>query len=396
MSASPRVLLLDGDYPSSITIAKELSEDIGATVIGAGTTAYSRLLRSRYCDVEVTVAPTDDDRYAESLLSAIRTHRPAFVLPVGYQSAAQLQCLRPELPSSVTVCLPSAESFCAGSDKATTASYATDLGIDVPTDYSSLVESIDANGRSADALARLEFPVFLKARREAGGGGATTARVNDPARFWEAYDEILAAAPTDDVLVQELVDGPGMTYGVGVLCLDNEVVLRFCHEELRSVPRRGGSGTLLRICRDTALERRAAELLRSIGWHGIALVEFTQRADGSFVLMEINPKFWASYALASAHGYRFASTMVASALDLDADVPFGTAESVGEMVFPLRELYHCARNPTRRLARECLETALRPGVDWNVDRDDIGAWLTPPVDIVRRMPTFERPRTRIG
>jgi len=31
--------------------------------------------------------------------------------------------------------------------------------------------------------------------------------------------------------------------------------------------------------------------------------------------MEINPKFWASYALASRYGYRFASALVAGVLD---------------------------------------------------------------------------------
>jgi len=204
---------------------------------------------------------------------------------------------------------------------------------------------------------------------------------------------MVAAAPTDDVLVRNSSKAQDRRTASGSSVWDNDVKLRFCHEELRSVPRRGGSGTHLRIRRDDALKRAASELLRSIGWHGIALVEFRRRDDGSLVLMEVNPKFWASYALASEHGYRFASTMVAVTLDLGVDVPIGSPEPVGEMVYPLRELYHCARRPTLRSARECLGTILEPNADWSVDRNDPGAWLTPPVELVRKIPALATPRS---
>ncbi|MFC4437931.1 MULTISPECIES: ATP-grasp domain-containing protein [Natrialbaceae] len=393
MRTGPRVLLLDGDYPTALVIAQELSEDLGVTIVGAGTMRYSRLLRSNYCDVAVTIPSTDDPGYLEALRAVIRAHRPQFVLPVGYESAAVLESVRDDLPSFASVRLPDPDAFEVAADKAATMERAAALGIDVPTDYSRLVEEVDARGRPTGSLETLAFPVFLKARREAGGGRETTARVADPDRFWEVYDRLEAVAPTGDVLVQECITGPSPTYACGLFVRNGEIELRVAHEELRSVPRRGGSGTHLRLCRDPELEAAAAELLRELGWHGVALVEFKRRASGELVLMEINPKFWASYALASAHGYRFASTMVATALGLEDRLPARSPRPDGEMVFPLRELYYYACNREEERLLECLRAIAKPGVSWDVDRSDLGAWLTPPAGLVRKLPTVELSRS---
>lgn len=387
MPPGPRVLVLDGDYPTSLTIARELSADLEATIVGAGTTRYSRLCRSRYCDVAVTIPSPDDPDYIEALWTVLEATRPQIVLPVGYESAAAIESTRDELPAYTAVCLPGPDAFETAADKTATMGLAERVGIEVPADYSSLVETLDAEGRERGALEALEFPLFCKARREAGGGGETTARVVDPARFWEVYDRLEEASPTGEVLVQESIDGSSVTYGCGLFCRNGAVELRMAHEELRSVPRRGGSGTHLRLRPDPALESAASDLLWALEWDGVALVECKRRADGDLVLMEINPKFWASYALASAHGYRFASRLVATTLGLEDRLPERSPEPTGEMTFPLRELYYYARNRKEERLLECVRAVARPGVPWNVDRSDLGAWLTPPATVLERLPT---------
>jgi predicted ATP-grasp superfamily ATP-dependent carboligase len=386
MPPGPRVLVLDGDYPTSLTIAGELSADLEATIVGAGTSRYSRLPRSRYCDVAVTIPPPDDPDYLDALWAVLEATRPQLVLPVGYESAAALESVRDEFPDSTAVCLPDPDAFETAADKAATMAMAERLGIDVPTDYSSLVETLDAEGRERGALEALEFPLFCKARREAGGGHETTARVVDPGRFWEVYDRLRNASPTSEVLVQESIDASSVTYGCGLFCRNGEIELRMAHEELRSVPRRGGSGTHLRLRRDPALEAAASDLLRELEWDGVALVECKRRASGELVLMEINPKFWASYALASAHGYRFASRLVATTLGLEDRLPDRPLETTGEMTFPLRELYYYARNREAERLLECVRAVARPGVPWNVDRSDLRAWLTPQAALLEGLP----------
>ena len=387
---TPTVLLLDGDYDNALSVARELSEDLDATILGVGTSRYSRLLRSRYCDVELVLPSPRDSSYGRALLDHIHTHQPQIVLPISYEATAVLQDIRSDVPSSVSLCIPSAESFRAAEDKVTTLQCATDIGLEIPTEYTDLVTALDDDGRPDGTPDPSLFPLFLKARKETGR--ATTAFVADPGEFWEAYDRLVDVSPDDEVLVQEYVDGSESTYGCGLLFLDDDVELLFSHEELRAVPRRGGSGTHLRILRDPYLESKSIQLLREVGWNGVALVEFKQRADGTFVLMEINPKFWASYALASTYGYRFASTMVAHVLDLDVDPPIGSPVSVGEMVFPLRELYYYAQHRDEETLPECLASIVMPKASWDVDRTDLGAWLTPPAELIEKLPGVESPR----
>mgnify|MGYP000315481256 CR=1 FL=1 len=393
----PTVLLLDGDYDNTLAVARELSEDLDARIIGTGTTRYSRLLRSNYCDIGEVVPAPDEAGYADALLELMAKYRPQIVLPVGYDSMAAVDSIRSEIPDAVEICLPPSESFHVAVDKARTLQRADRLGIPVPTDYSGAAEELDEIGRPTPADT-LPFPVFLKARRE--NGTVTTARVDEPADFWTAYDGIAAEASDGNVLVQEYIDGPDVTFGCGVLCLDNEIELLVSHQELRSVPRHGGSGTHLRLVGNPTIEAKTTTLLRDIGWNGIALVEFRQRSDGTYVLMEINPKFWASYALASRFGYRFASTMVASALNLDVPRPVGTPQRTGEMVFPLRELQQYVRNRRDERLLDCVGTVLAADACWDIDTSDLGAWLTPPTRILRKIPTLpgsrRAERTRSG
>ncbi|MFP8951986.1 ATP-dependent carboxylate-amine ligase [Natrialbaceae archaeon A-arb3/5] len=392
-STRPRVLLLDGDYDTSLVIARELSEDLGATIVGTGTTQYSRLLRSAHCDYTAVVPPPTDEAHPGTLRSLIRTYRPDIVLPVGYESTASVDSIRDDIPSTVSLCLPTSDSFRTAVDKAATLSHGRRIGLETPTDYSGLASDLDADGRPpvGDLL---PFPVFLKARRE--NGQAATAPVEDPDVFWSTYDRIAASAPEGDVLVQEYVDGSDSTYGCGVLCLDNEVELVCTHEERRSVPRHGGSGTHLRLSRESDLERQATRLLSEIDWHGVALVEFKRRRDGTLVLMEINPKFWASYALASGFDYRFASTLVGAELGLEVERPIGEPKARGEMVFPLRELKFQLENRDEASVSELVRMVCSPGAAWDVDRRDLGAWLTPPATLVRKLPTVESERGEFG
>ena len=49
----------------------------------------------------------------------------------------------------------------------------------------------------------------------------------------------------------------------------------------------------------------AQRMLDALEWHGVAMVEFKRRRDGSFALMEINPRLWGSLALSVAAGVDF-------------------------------------------------------------------------------------------
>lgn len=375
----PRVLLLDGDYDNTLQIARELSEDLDAWVIGVGTNRVSRLFHSRYCDETAIVSR--DDGYAESLRALIADRRPDVVLPVGYESVAAVDVIRDRIPDDITFGLPPSESLEIATDKRRTMTLARSLDVPVPREYTDRVASI-ATGHASGGIDALPRPLILKARRETGDSLSTKVEASDD--FWAEYESLRRRAGGDQILVQECLTGDGRTYGCGLLFDHGTPKMLFEHVELRSVPRHGGSGTRLRVFRDPHLESMSIQLLQALDWHGVALVEF-RRTDDGYTLMEINPKFWASYALASQCGYRFASSLVAEALDLSHVNPSIAPDRTGERVFPLRELVYCAQHADQESFLECLTSMVWPPTRPDIDVRDLPAWLMPPADVVHRV-----------
>lgn len=375
----PEVLLLDGDYDNTLPIAKELSEDLDARVIGAGTNTLSRLFFSRYCDEKAIV--DRGETYAESLLSLVEDHRPDVVLPVGCESVVAVDEIRERMPDDVRYALPPPESLEVAIDKRRTTTLAATHGITVPEDYTDLVDSLASDGDTGHPPG-LPRPLILKGRRETGD--ALTSKVEESDSFWEEYAALSRRARGEQVLVQDCVTGDGRTYGCGLLMIDGSLKMLFDHVELRSVPRHGGAGTRLRVFRDPHLEAMSVELLEALDWHGVALVEYRRSAEG-YTLMEINPKFWASYALASQCGYRFASTLVAELVDRPRRDYSSAPAQTGERVFPLRELTYCLRNAREESIRDAVGSMLWPPARWDVDLADLPAWLMPPTSVTQRI-----------
>jgi predicted ATP-grasp superfamily ATP-dependent carboligase len=75
---------------------------------------------------------------------------------------------------------------------------------------------------------------------------------------------------------------------------------------LREYPVSGGASTLRVSVRHDEIYEMAHSLLNALQWFGVAMVEFKiDPRDGRPKLMEINPRFWGSLALAIHAGVNF-------------------------------------------------------------------------------------------
>ena len=332
-------MLLDGNYHNALRIAEELKKCLNVTIIGIGSKPTSCLLRSNYVSVRDIASEVNIDDYACKLLDLVRKHKPDFVLPVGARSVIALDLIRSEIPEGMFL-LPDSDVLHTCLDKASVLRVAARIGIGTPTDYTDYISGVDRGGRTERALRELRFPVFLKASLE--GGPKIREKVDSYDLFWPTYDRLKQETMDGVLLVQEYIDSDPATFGYGFLFLNRTPLLASGHEEIRSVPRSGGSGTRLRVFENDELRFASERLLSEVGYEGVALVEYKKRFDGSFALMEVNPKFWDSYSLASKCNYHFAAKLVGACLN----IPVRTYEpkSRGEMVFPLKEAWYCARN----------------------------------------------------
>jgi protein-tyrosine-phosphatase len=175
---------------------------------------------------------------------------------------------------------------------------ASSLGIPVPE--SRMVASL------ADAELAEEFPLVLKPVRSSAAVDGdvvilSAAIVRDERARRAALSALLAHGPVQQ---QRHVGGRGV--GVEMLFDRGREVWHFVHERLHETPLTGGGSAYRRSVRPPSdLLAAARTLLHALEWHGVAMVEFKVRRDGSFHLMEVNPRFWGSLALAIDCGVNF-------------------------------------------------------------------------------------------
>ncbi len=328
IQSAPKVLLLDGDYDHTLAVARELNQQLSALILGVSSSKNSHLSRSRHTHKSLLAPTATDPSYGSKVLAQIEEHLPDVVLPVGYHSTAAMVQLREHLPPSVQLVAPAAEQFSLAVDKIATYEQARLAGIRSPIDYTSVVNLAASAGD-------LPYPLVAKARHERGGSTISVLQ--------DASDFLAFTASQEDYeyLYQEYIDASEETHAFSGFFLNGDPVVGIAHEEKRSVPRKGGSGTRVRSSFDEEVTSNAIRLMRSLNWSGIAQVEFKRDSRGELVLMEINPKVWASYALASRAGAHVVSAAVAHAIGAHRSEPKYRGI---EMVFPLREGYYVSKH----------------------------------------------------
>jgi hypothetical protein len=159
-------------------------------------------------------------------------------------------------------------------DKAATLRRAVELGVPVPSTWTSYEEIADRRG-----------PIFYKPAREGMGG---------PRRMARSPKALPSFARSAGYLFQEVVEGPSVI-GFGFLADRGEVVASSLHHEILSHPPHGGSAVTVEDCESPRIEELARRLISDFQYSGWGLIEFkpcSRRND--FVLMEVNAKLWAS------------------------------------------------------------------------------------------------------
>lgn len=105
-------------------------------------------------------------------------------------------------------------------------------------------------------------------------------------------------------LVQEYIKGG--EFGFFALVESGSPVATFQHRRIRSNSYAGGASVYRESVDIPELDRLGRLFLKSLDWHGPAMVEFKRDAQtGEFFLMEVNPRFWGSLALPISAGVDF-------------------------------------------------------------------------------------------
>ena len=230
------------------------------------------------------------------------------VIPVGITTLLALCEKRETVLEFADVALPPHDSIELANDKSRLIPFAESVGIPVPQ------TTFLKDGESVESLAeRISYPAVIKLPTGEMLGLAPSMRyaiVKDREEFIKKY--ISFSEYGGDILVQQYIVGDG--YGVSAVFDKNSKPLEvFCHRRLREYPATGGPSCFCESIFNRELAEYAVKLLSALKWEGVAMVEFKGSPETGFYLMEINPRFWGSSALAPNSGCNMAYALYRAA-----------------------------------------------------------------------------------
>jgi predicted ATP-grasp superfamily ATP-dependent carboligase len=254
----------------------------------------------------------DPEAFATAVGALARRIDAHVLLPVTDASTLAVLANRDVLPGSCVVPIAGHESFRRASDKAGLLAIAGQAGFGVPE----TVTLADFGSAEHIGLDGLEPGVIKPHRSVFQTGRGLRKLAVQPYRHLHEARRILQALPPEafPVLLQRQIVGPGV--GFFALRWSGAIKAVFAHERLREVPPWGGVSVYrAAIELDPALAAAGTQLLDTLGWEGVAMIECKRdAATGRYYIIEINPRFWGSLQLAVDAGVDFPMLLVACAL----------------------------------------------------------------------------------
>jgi predicted ATP-grasp superfamily ATP-dependent carboligase len=282
-------LVADAHLRSSVGGIRGLAR-AGHDVLALGPRRSAAGLWSRGLAGRAVAPGADADPAAlwEAIGRLAERHGPLAVYP-GQEGTIDA-LLATEPPPGVTVPYTGAVGLAALRDKRWLSEIAAAAGLDSPA---TIVETTTAEVRRMPAM----VPCVVKPAGTSSALGGARAIAST-----EELLTLLEELPADEpLLVQEHAAGPLVGLAL-VVDRDGRQVARFQQVTARTWPARaGGSSLAVSVAVDESLAERGTRLLRDAGYAGMAQLQFMENR-GAPVLIDVNPRFYGSLALALACG----------------------------------------------------------------------------------------------
>jgi carbamoyl-phosphate synthase large subunit len=283
-----RVMITAAGTVTAQSLIKALSEDGRVEFVAAGD--MNPLCATRaFVDEFVLLPQAGDADFASRCLEAAKRLRIDLLVPLIVESEfLPLDGARERFESiGCRLVVPPRDIVVRAGDKLEFAQYLQEIGIPGPATVPYRAD-----------MAVEKFPVYLKPRR--GSGSVGTARIES------LYSLHETARGRGDLIVQEAVDGAEFTVDC-FAASPGRVVAAVPRERIAI---KAGVSVKGRTYRHPVIEGIVRNVVEKIGLQGPANVQGMLRADGSFSIIEMNPRFSGTLALTTAAGINFASLLI--------------------------------------------------------------------------------------
>jgi len=262
---------------------------------------------SKYCTESVVMPdPTEGlQTYKNALLSVAARPDVRTILPLREEEIYTLVKYRSEFEDHVELPLPSLEKLGVAQDRLQLIPAAEEAGVTAPETWRfDEIESWDRNLFIKSRFAILANEYLPEQFTEDEMSSSTAVRYVPPGT--EPAQEDIQTEMEHVPVVQEFVQGDGIEYSVRALCNQGDTLAMSVRRQHRGSTYAGGTSAYRVSARIPRLEETTRTLLEHIDWHGPCSVQYIKDVEtDEFVLLEINPRFWASLALDVRAGVDF-------------------------------------------------------------------------------------------
>jgi predicted ATP-grasp superfamily ATP-dependent carboligase len=291
----PRVVVTGSEHPAGLAAVRALDRAGFETWVAVQSpTSLGARSRAAAGLVEVSDPRTAPDAFVSALADAAKRLDAAAVLPGTEAALLALAGRENAFPAATAIGVPPEAVVRRATDKAKLAPLTLRAGLDPPPTHVVSLEGPVATNK-------LSFPAIVKPlRSELLTHGRLerfdAKRVETPAELERA----LRVLPDEVGLVQACIEGPLIS--VNGVAFDGKVHGANQHVVHRVWPDHCGQAVYAEtIPMVPERERAVAAFIKELGWSGIFNLQLIE-GDGRNYVIDFNPRFYASMALAAAAG----------------------------------------------------------------------------------------------
>jgi predicted ATP-grasp superfamily ATP-dependent carboligase len=267
----------------------------GVEVITGDEYAMTAASFSRYSTAEFRYPnPTKEpDAFLDALEKVVLEYKPedqttSYVLMPIHKETYLIARHRERFEPHIRVPVPQIEHIWQVHNKGTLAAYAMQRGLPIPNTW------IPENLKHFESIAsQVKLPAFVKLREAASGVGIRKVKTIDELKTtFKEFVEHFKLKEKDYPIIQQAVGGKD--YCVTTLFDHGKLIASMTYRGMRAFPVERGATVMRETVDAPEMEQISAELLGSIGWHGVAELDFRWEGTPQTQpqLIEVNPRFF--------------------------------------------------------------------------------------------------------
>lgn len=270
--------------------------------------------RSAYVKTRIT---TTEDRFRDALKNhLIRSHQKyQIIYPVDISKMLDVMDIDREYGLNLNYLLPKRESLVTADNKELLSRHLDEINLNHPKTFLRVhPDELEQIGRS-----ELTYPCIIKFRGDKRESSWSPEErysiVTTPEMLASEYRRMHSIE--EYPIIQEYIYGRGFGY-FALFDKKGKLKAQFCHKRIREYPVNGGPSSCCESFYDPDIIRIGMNLLESLEWNGLAMVEFKfDEIRKRFSVLEINPRMWGSLPLAVLSGVNFPVLHALSSLEVD-------------------------------------------------------------------------------